>query len=617
MFSTTNVNFDECVVKQSAASNVSFDVYGFIKEEVDGAGASDAYTFGTISYRGRESVLDTTSKIEIYLCVDNSGSMGDQYNISKQKGEMSKNKQVLNTITNMVPYLQESTFDACDISLEVQSFDDRFDINLPLTKVSGLSTADKERLIASVADLKDTIQGRGGTDISLPLKNYFERSRVWNSTESMDRFRANETIRQAQEILSDSTKSYAEKQAACQNAQEACAVLNATNPDSKAVHNDTDRAVHTRRIFVLMTDGLPNSGDTNMERIAAKYLDPETTYYFVGYGKDHSAIVMSQLDQSRGHYLIITETEHAAFAVSDILTRIMYSWLENVVITTGSPETTELFDAVTNTWVPSLQFGSLQSEKRMDLYFRSKVVAASFEPIEVTIRGTNSSTGDMTERFYVSSSTHLSGYEERLAVQRVKSLQLLSTIHQMNQEKCCSSSVYGVFQQLSPFTVKKMSFDEISVYCDTFLASLSASLAETKISMDEYSERKLEDLISAITLVKITMNGNSLRSLIFSTILLNEWFLHTIRISKTESSDITVNSKDFDSHTMTFRGCSLGRQHSDDTSPRYLEACRSISQGSGAQDVFDTVTVGHPVDVHSDITFDIEDQQPVKAARRI
>ena len=255
----------------------------------------------------------------------------------------------------------------------------------------------------------------------------------------------------------------------------------------------------------------------------------------------------------------------------------------------------------------------------MDIYFRSKVLAASFEPIEVMIRGTNSSTGDITERCYAMSSMQLSGYEASLAVQRVKSLQLLSTIHQMNQERCCSSSIFGVFQQLSP---KKMSFDEISVYCDTFLVSLSASLTEAKISTDEYSERKLEDLISAITLVKITMNGNSLRSLIFSTVLLNEWFLHTIRISKTESSDITVNSKDFDSNTMTFRGCSLGRQLSDDTSPRYLEACRSISQGSGAQDsgaqdMFDTVIVGHPVDVHSDITCYTEEQHPFKVARRI
>jgi hypothetical protein len=581
------------------------------------------HRLGCFSYRSPDPVLDTESDIRVVLCVDNSGSMSS-LSSSSSSSSLTKTDQVLNTITNMVPYLQDSKFDACNISLEIQSFDERLDVNLEMTKVTGLTADEKMSLVRETVRLKEEIKGRGGTDISLPLKKYFD-----------DRFRENaESIKQQnqqlkaiseplQQVLSDPTLTIEEKSRACD--------------ESSTQYQQLCKIPRIRRIFVLMTDGYPNAGDTNMNRLAERYMDSETIYYFVGYGKEHSPVVMSQLDKHRGHYLIVTQSEQAGHAVSDILTRIMYPFLENVEIVTDDPSVLFL-EVITNTWQPTLQFGSLQVGKQLDLYFKI-VGESSSQPICFTIRGTNPITKSIEEiKDYLSidSCSVFDPIEEAYSVNRVKTLQLLSTVYKMNEENLTPTFGFtvggvaaagvigglnaglagrGVRTSALPATaatatvtastataptlpepaIERLTFSELRNDAHALIVSLTELQEAMKSSgkdNQEWTERKVEDLIAAIQIVVATMNGGE-RSLIYSTILLNEWFLHTLRISVVDASDNTTmkrqriddvadNTEDLFPPPPPSR-LMMGRQFSADITPHFVDTCRSLSQGSGAE----------------------------------
>lgn len=551
------------VAKVSTNSNYGFNEFGLLEH-------SQGYRIGAIQLQGKEIDLDDgTSQINLFLVLDNSGSMGMTY---KGMEVLTKNQQVLNTLTNLVAYLNDNKkVGNCNVHVEIQSFSDTCNILLPLTKMTGLNPEEFAQLLASLDVVKKTMVPVGSTNIEMPLKMYYERFSGGQSTDKEELDRLNE-------IITNPCVPRDEKAAACKSLYEKLSAASAT---------DEKKDSSVRNYFLMLTDGEPNQGDLKMSRVKARYTCPDTTYYFVGYGKDHSSSVMSDLDQKSGNYMAITEDEHAGFVVGDILTRILCPCVEQVKITSVD-ENVELFDAITNTWNSTYQFATLECGKQMTFYFRFKTDEVVCQP-QFSISAVDTKTKTPVSMHCISEDNQQEAFDLETFL-RIHSLQLLSVIHTKNQ----ALERGGVFHLTHGFqpsftTHPSKTFPQLFKDCEAFLVVLKTE-TEKLVAMDDETirlSRKLEDLTSAITMVMLTMNSGDKRCSVFSTILLNEWFCHSLRVSTVYASDYTTARNGIQGSNIPVQfpeQCILGRQFSSDISPRALETCRGLSANSGVDE---------------------------------
>jgi hypothetical protein len=566
------------VAKVSTSSNFGFNDLGMLV-------SNEGYRIGSIQLTGKEIELDEGTQINLFLVLDNSGSMGMTY---KGIDKLTKNQQVLNTLTNLVTYLNDvEKVGKCDVHLEIQSFSDSFAIQLPLTKMTGLTPEDFADLLTRLEDVKTKMVPVGSTNIELPLKMYFERNHSSSSSSLPDNPVKTELDR-LNELIANPCVAMADKASACKEYSTLYEQLKDTSLSS-STEGETSTPPppppsSVRNYFLMMTDGEPNVGDLKMSRIASRYTCPDTTYYFVGYGKDHSARVMSDLDQQSGNYMAITEDEHAGFVVGDILTRILCPCVERVKLA-SLDENVELFDAITNTWAPTYQFATLECGKQMTFYFRFKTTEVVCQP-QFSISATDTKTKTALTVVTLSEDEPADTFALETSL-RIQSLQLLSVIHTRNLEE--GQPRQGVFHlsygfQPAPSLKPIKTFQQLFKDCEAFLVVLKTETAKL-VAMDDETirfSRKLEDLTSAITMVMLTMNSGDKRSAIFSTILLNEWFSHSLRVSTVYATDYTFSRNGETMDLPMPPQCSLGRQFSSDISPRAMETCRSLSANCGA-----------------------------------
>jgi uncharacterized protein YegL len=566
------------VAKVSTNSNYGFNEFGMLEQSQ----SEERFRIGAIHLQGQEIELDDgSSQINLFLVLDNSGSMGMTY---KGMEVLTKNQQVLNTLTNLVAYLNDNKkVGNCNVHVEIQSFSDTCNILLPLTKMTGLNPEEYAQLLASFDEVKKTMVPVGSTNIEMPLKMYYERFRGVAS-QTTD----NEDLDRLNKLIANPCVPRDEKAAACKSLYEK---LSATVDVAVAEKTDEKKDKDIRNYFLMMTDGEPNQGDLKMSRVKARYTCPDTTYYFVGYGKDHSSSVMSDLDQQSGNYMAITEDEHAGFVVGDILTRILCPCVEQVKIT-SLDENVELFDAISNTWCSSYHFATLEGGKQMTFYFRFKTDEVVCQP-QFTISAIDTKTKTPVSMHCISEDDQQETFDLETFL-RIHSLQLLSVIHAKNQE--AGHPRQGVFHlthgfQRAPTTRPFKTFPQLFKECEAFLVVLKTETGKLVGAMDDETirlSRKLEDLESAITMVMLTMNSCDRRCSVFSTILLNEWFCHSLRVSTVYAADYTTARNGGPSggdHPVQYpEQCILGRQFSSDISPRALETCRGLSANSGVDE---------------------------------
>jgi hypothetical protein len=248
--------------------------------------------------------------------------------------------------------------------------------------------------------------------------------------------------------------------------------------------------------------------------------------------------------------LAITEEEHAGFAAGVVADAITNPGYTNVVflITNG-----ELFDGIRNCWVTELYYGSLSPVKKVEHYFKFTGNPAD---VVITLTATNSLTTEVIRRVF-SPTDEMSPIDFLKATSRIQTLQHLKHVNDINMGLVFRTSIRETFSQLEEF-VKELEL--------------------TKSTCLGY-ELEIEDLIADIKIVMSTM-GRGLRSAIFSTRLMNNWWSQSLRISTVHADDLTVRDYgniQFEQHVEDMCG-SLGRQVSENISPRCLQAMRSISQ---------------------------------------
>jgi hypothetical protein len=424
-----------------------------------------------------------------------------------------------------------------------------------------------------VANLGTLISPRGSTNIELPLQKYSEKLMQYaeaNASVFETRTRLQEVVLTNQELLKGGLENPSDLSKCCLETSAALTELAAL---PKPV----------RHSFIMLTDGESNQGDLNMSRVSSRFVDSlRANFYFIGFGMEHSAKQLAELDDGRGDYIPITETkfEHCGKAAGDIVSRITYPWLKNVVFEAVD---CELFNGLTNSWTTLLPYGSFQVEKKVELIFRPALTADTQTP---TIRfwGTNPITGQQVTQTFQSSEIMSQEQFSKCRIY-VETLQLLSRINQMNLGTLSSGFRLGATMQ---------SFRGVFAECETLLKEIEnrkQDIHDVGLLLD------IEELTSSLQIVMSTM-GRGPRSLIFSTLLYAEWFKQPVRIATVYPKDRTIlehGNAEFEEDV--FGGCSmaptsLGRQTSSNTTDVCYAAMRSCSQpASTTEDDYEAVDV--------------------------
>ena len=119
------------------------------------------------------------------------------------------------------------------------------------------------------------------------------------------------------------------------------------------------RKIPTERILhILRADGDITQGACGPSTLH-KYLNPEVTNAFMGYGSEHNEHLLIELAKiKRGEYYFIESLENAGMVYGEVLHGVLYDALKNLEITV---EDGEIYFFKTNLWEKNLTIDVLPS----------------------------------------------------------------------------------------------------------------------------------------------------------------------------------------------------------------------------------------------------------------
>ena len=116
-----------------------------------------------------------------------------------------------------------------------------------------------------------------------------------------------------------------------------------------------------KKVSILMTDGMPTSGNTS-SKFLRKCVNDSITNIFIGFGLDHDAKLLKTISSGENSsYYFIDKLENAGLVYGEILHGLIYKFLERVQISVTNGV---IYDYSTNTWTSTLYVGNIVSEAK-------------------------------------------------------------------------------------------------------------------------------------------------------------------------------------------------------------------------------------------------------------
>ncbi len=141
----------------------------------------------------------------------------------------------------------------------------------------------------------------------------------------------------------------------------------------------------------FLTDGEATDGAFEVD-ILAGLVREDITAFFIGYGEDHNAELLSKCankNAGKSSYQLVTQVETIGDLCGELLNEICYPALKEVVITTNNPGE-YLFHPITNEWTNKIVLNQLISEKEYTFFI------CSLEPFTgVVLSGIDPNSGNI------------------------------------------------------------------------------------------------------------------------------------------------------------------------------------------------------------------------------
>ena len=162
-----------------------------------------------------------------------------------------------------------------------------------------------------------------------------------------------------------------------------------TNIENAFIQSQADLDPTAYHFF--LTDGEPTDGAFEVD-ILTKLVREDITAFFIGYGEDHNAELLSKCankNAGNSSYQLVTQVETIGDLCGELLNEICYPALKEVVITTNNPGE-YLFHPITNEWTNKIVLNQLISDKEYTFFI------CSLEPFTgVVLSGIDPNSGNI------------------------------------------------------------------------------------------------------------------------------------------------------------------------------------------------------------------------------
>lgn len=148
---------------------------------------------------------------------------------------------------------------------------------------------------------------------------------------------------------------------AIDKASDVCKKLNESNHD--------DALKTTKTIHLHLTDGNITVGEYNPQKIADSIYTDNCTNAFMGYGTEHSSLLLQTLaEKENGQYHFIDSLENAGMVYGEILHSCIYEQINSIQlnITNGL-----IYDYKTNTWKQTVTIPSMAADQTRTLHIKA------------------------------------------------------------------------------------------------------------------------------------------------------------------------------------------------------------------------------------------------------
>ena len=134
---------------------------------------------------------------------------------------------------------------------------------------------------------------------------------------------------------------------------------------------------------LFLTDGEINKGEQNINKLNELLINNDNhNHIFIGYGKNHNAILLSQLSKlNNGEYRFIDNFENSGFIYGEILSNIIYKKAKNIII---QLENGFIYNYYTNKWVNLLFINYLSSSVENRIF---QIQTTNIQNLNITING--------------------------------------------------------------------------------------------------------------------------------------------------------------------------------------------------------------------------------------
>ena len=329
------------------------------------------------------------------------------------KDGKSKMHHILNTFEHMVKFIAQHA--SANVSIAVDTFNLRIAHIIPTTRVT---SDNADELIAMVSK----IRSNDSTDIELALLN---------AEAQLNQYHASNNTHQ---------------------------------PDN-----------NMQMFHVFLTDGEANHGITDPTILSDLIQTNISQNMFIGYGTTHNSKMLRIFGEtSQSKYLFIDHGENAGSVYGELMQRIMFPALDEVILNTSTVtrnETgvAEIYNWKTNEWTSELYVGSIDSGAELTFHIRTKHLENDNVWAQITgkLPGTSQMICDTIDCLpsLVDADGNLSE-EEFLNIEkymfRQKTMELMfkcqqfneATVHRINEHKFLKKEMSVFFRQLRGYMRK-------------------------------------------------------------------------------------------------------------------------------------------------------------------